>query len=125
MVKIQQKKDIIKKYKKWGKLRNFYNIDNVPVGVATKLMTGWPNVDPTSAQNLSPTMKEMVRIAKQYNGKLHGYVVPVESGRDDARISFEGFYIKADPRTAKKISNDTRPDEFDEIKTNYWRFWWD
>ena len=88
-------------------------------------MTEWPNVDPYSTHNLSPMMTEMVRIAKQYNGKLHGYVVPVESGRDDARITFEGFYIKADPRTAIKISNETRPDEFAEIKTNYWRFWWD
>lgn len=88
-------------------------------------MTGWPNVDPKGTQNFSPTMKEMVRIAKKYNGKLHGYVVPVESGRDDARITFEGFYIKADPRTALEVSNSTRPDEFDEIKKNIWRFWWD
>jgi len=90
-------------------------------------MTGYPNVDPNDRQNNSPTMKEMVRIAKQYNGKLHGYVVPVESGRDDARISFEGFYIKAGPRTAIEVSNRTSPDEFDEVevKTNYWRFWWD
>jgi len=77
---------------------------------------------PLQAKDIETRLQE---IAKKYNGKLHGYVVPVESGREDARISFEGFYIKTDPRTAIEVSNSTRPDEFDEIKTNYWRFWWD
>lgn len=122
---MKQKKDIIKKYKRWGKLKNFYNIEKVPPGIASKLMTGHPNINPDETQNDSPTMRDMVKIAKQYKGTLGGYVVPVESGRDDARITFDEFTIKAPLRTVIRLQNDLYPNECDEVKKGYWRFWWD
>ena len=122
---MKQKKDIIKKYKTWGKLNNYYSISKVPPGVASKLMTGFPNIDPNDTQNNSPMMKDMVKIAKKYKGTLGGYVIPVESGRDDARISFDEFTVKASMRVVMQLRSDVRPDECDEVKKGYWRFWWD
>lgn len=114
---------------------NFFRIEKVPPDVVRKLMTGWPNVMKSDRQNFSPTVTTMVKLCEKYNGTLEGYVIPVESGRDDARISFDGFILNTTVTEAKKVramlsKADKRrvghaPDEFSEVKTGFWRFWWD
>lgn len=121
---MEQKIDAIKKYKIYGRLDGFFNIKNVPPGIAEKLMTGWPNVDPEDTQNVSPTMKKMVQIAKKYKGKLEGHVISVKSHKPDARISFEGFTITIPDKAALQLMKSLKPDEFSKIKGK-WRFWWD
>ncbi len=82
-------------------------------------------------------------MASRHNGTLEGYVIPVSTGRDDARISIDGFTIKASRKEAMKLRDELRkrkhkeewegetirwteePDELDEVRPGYWRFWWD
>ena len=95
----------------------------MPPGLAGKLMTGYPNIDPEDTQNVSPTMKEMVQIAKNHKGKLEGYVIPVKSGRKDARISFVGFTIAASDKVASRLISSLSPDGVSKVKGK-WRFLW-
>jgi hypothetical protein len=118
--------DLEKKDPDWRKsLKNFYRVDNVPPKVAKTLLTGQPNVNPEDRQNNSPRMKEMIELAEKNKGLLEGYVVAEESGRPDARISFDGMTIEANERKAKQLKRLLQPDEFDNKGKNKWRMWWD
>jgi len=122
---------------------SYYRFEKLPVSEARKMMTGEPNVDPEDNQNSSPTTKEMIDMAAKHNGTMEGYVIPVVTKRDDARISFDGFTIRASKQEAMKLQREVKkrkhtemwegeeitwneaPDEFDEVRPGYWRFWWD
>ena len=122
---------------------SYYRFNNLPVSDAKKAMTGEPNIDPEDGQNSSPTAKEMVLMAAKHRGTMEGYVIPVATKRDDSRISFDGFTIRATKEEAhkrrkelkskqhteewegEKITWTEAPDEFDEVRPGYWRFWWD
>ena len=122
---------------------SYYRFNDLPVTDANRTMQGEPNVDPDDGQNSSPTSKEMVQMAGKHNGTLEGYVIPVATKRDDARISFDGFTIRATNEEAHKLRKELKskkhteewegekitwteaPDEFDEVRPGYWRFWWD
>lgn len=121
----------------------YYRFENLPAGEGRRMMTGGPNISPEDYQNRSPSAKEMLSIASKYNGTLEGYVIPVATGRDDARISVDAFTIKASKEEALKLRKELKsrkhteewegekmtwteePDEFDEVRPGYWRFWWD
>lgn len=102
----------------------FFRIKNVPPSVAKKLTKGTPKLYLMDRQGNSPTSKRMIEITKRYNGTLEGYVIPVISGRDDARVSFDGFTIKTSETNAMRLKRELKPDEFD-LYENGWRFWWD
>ena len=122
---------------------SYYRFEKLPASEARKMTTGEPNIDPEDNQNGSPTAKEMVSMAAQHNGTMEGYVIPKATGRDDARISIDGFTIKASRKEAMKLRDELRkrkhkeewegetirwteePDELDEVRPGYWRFWWD
>jgi hypothetical protein len=105
--------------------KNYFDIQGVPPSVAKSLMTGDPNVDPNDTQNNSPTMAEMVELAEKYNGTLFGYVIPVESGRDDARITFDGVVLPVEEVVGLRLGRDLGADEADLTKDGQFRLWWD
>jgi hypothetical protein len=122
---------------------SYYRFNNLPVTDAKRAMTGEPNIDPDDGQNSSPTAKEMIQMASKHNGTMEGYVIPAATKRDDARISLDGFTIRATKEEAQKLRKELKgrkhteewegekitwteePDEFDEVRPGYWRFWWD
>jgi len=122
---------------------SYYRFENLPASDARRMMTGGLNIDPEDNQNRSPSTKEMIRLAGKYNGTLEGYVIPKATGRDDARISIDGFTMRASKEEAvkqrkelknrkhaeewegEKITWTEEPDEFEEVRPGYWRFWWD
>jgi len=122
---------------------SYYRFEKLPLSEARKMMTGDPNINPEDGQNSSPTAREMMEIAAKHNGTMEGYVIPVSTKRDDARISFDGFTIKASKEDAMKLQRELKarkhtekwegeeitwnegPDEFNEVRPGYWRFWWD
>ena len=122
---------------------SYYRFNNLPVTDAKRAMTGEPNINPEDGQNSSPTAKEMVQMAAKHQGTMEGYVIPVATKRDDARISIDGFTIRASKEEAVKLRKELKsrkhaeewegekitwtedPDEFDEVRPGYWRFWWD
>jgi len=106
-------------------IEDYYRFVGVPPSLAKDLLTGWPNVEPCYKQNDSPTMRAMVLLAERHKGTLEGYVIPVETGRWDARIVFDGFTITATKEEAERLAWKLKPDEFDEISPGKWRFWWD
>jgi hypothetical protein len=109
------------------KLKEFFHIANVPVEVIELMLTGAPYIDPEGAQNSSPTVRELVALAKEHPGStLGGYVIPVDSGRDDARISLDTIYLKVPGKTATKLKRALKPDEYAYYKDiKSYRFWWD
>ncbi len=119
----KQKLDLLKSYGEYRK--DGFRIRNVPVEVAEKLYGPWPNLNPEESFNNSPKMKKLVELAKQYNGTLEGDVFPVESGRSDARISFDAIYLKCSKEDAQRLRHNLKPNEFDLEKDGTYRFWWD
>jgi len=93
--------------------------------IGKELLTGWPNVDPEDVQNDSPTMHEMVDTALKYKGSLKGYVITVESEREDARIRFDGFTIKIPKKDALELKEKLKPNDFQELDQDTFWFWWD
>jgi hypothetical protein len=75
------------------------------------------------AQNFSPKAGALIEFAKEHNGKLGGYIIPSENGREDARVTIETIYLP-DEKTAKEYAKKTKPDEFGK-EGKYWRLWWD
>lgn len=106
-----------------------YTIENIPPTLAKKILTGQTNINPKDRQNNSPTMGTLVSLAMKYHGFVGGYVIPVASKRDDARIILDTLYIPvALGIIINKLKNKTNPDEFDEVMIKgktYMRFWWD
>lgn len=102
----------------------FFRVVGVPTEVAKTLYFASPPLTPNSRQNDSPKMSKMVKIAEKYNGVLEGYVIPIESKREDARVTFDGFIIKVDEKTALALKKLLKPDEFSPQEKGY-RFWWD
>jgi len=98
--------------------------ERVPPKVARELMTGYPNVDPRDTHNFSPTMREMLELVEEYEGTLRGYIVHTESGRDDARITFDGFCIRCSYKVAFELAVSYRPDEARKEEEGFY-FWWD
>jgi len=86
--------------------KSFGLFENLPVETAEKLMTGYPNVDPKDTQNNSPTAKELLKLAKENDGKIGGYIIPEDAGRDDSRIQFTSVQLKINKEKALDISND-------------------
>lgn len=119
----EQKLELLKSYGEYNK--DDFFLSHVPPETAEQLLIGWPNVEPKERQNSSPTMKTMVELAKQYNGTLGGYCIPVESGRSDARISFDTLFLKISREDATKLRRSLKPNEFDLKKDGTYRFWWD
>jgi hypothetical protein len=75
-------------------------------------------------------MKNMIEIAAKHHGTLEGYVIPVETGRDDARISFDGMTLHLSRDEAQKLYDEFEHTQhhvnhFDEKAKNTYRFWWD
>jgi hypothetical protein len=110
--------------------KNIFYIGNVPAFEAERyFLMHYPNQPAMlryeDRQNESPTMREMVNITKKYDGRLFGYVIPFESGRPDAGIIFDGFVIRVSKTVANRLKDKYRPDEFNEVAKNMWRFWWD
>lgn len=93
--------------------------------IGKELSTGWPNVDSEDVQNNSPTMREMIDTTLKYEGTLTGYVITVESGRDDARIRFDGFTIKLPTKDALELKEKLKPNDFRELEQDTFWFWWD
>jgi hypothetical protein len=122
---------------------SYYRFEKLPVSEARKMVTGDPNVDPEDNQNSSPSSREIIELAARHNGTIEGYVIPVATQRDDARISLDGFTIRASKNDAMKLQRELKqrkhtemwegeettwneaPNEFDEVRPGYWRFWWD
>ncbi len=109
-----------------GKWRKYiWWFDGVPPAFGRKLITEHPNIiAPGSNHNDSPTAKEIVELTERYNGEINGYAIPPESGRDDSRVTFDGFVIRTDEATARKLQDQLKPDEFSP-QNGGWRFWWD
>lgn len=103
----------------------FVSFDGLNPQIGQQLLTGWPNVDPEDVQNDSPTMRKMVDIVLKYEGTLKGYLIPVETGRDDARIRFDGFTIKLPKRDALELNEKLKPNDFQELDQDTFWFWWD
>jgi len=103
----------------------FVSFDELNPDIGKQLLTGWPNVDPEDVQNNSPTMREMVDITLKHKGTLKGYLIPVETGRDDARIRFDGFTIKLSKKVALELKKKLKPNDFSELDQKTFRFWWD
>lgn len=131
----RQKKDLVKPYfSKWQEKKDLksrlWYFRGMPPKKAKKLLTGWPNVEPSERHNFSPKMEMMVRLAKKKNGLLGGYIIPVETGRDDARIQFTSLLIPMS-EDIEMIKNLSEPDEFEKnldipnLKGKYYRLWWD
>jgi hypothetical protein len=112
-------------------LKDYFHIEGVPLKIIEQLKGNKPEFDLKDAQNESPNHKEMISIIKKHKGSLLcGYVIPLTSGRDDARVSFDTIYLKTDELTARQLSmtDVSQPDEFDEIEfkgKKYFRLWWD
>jgi|WetSurMetagenome_2_1015567.scaffolds.fasta_scaffold51167_6 hypothetical protein len=119
----KQKLELLKPYGEYDK--DYFHIGKVPPEVAEQLYGDWPNLSAEESFNNSPTMKELVDLTKQYNGTLSGYCIPVESGREDARISFDAIYLKCTKEEAQKLKRKYSPDEFDRKADGSYRFWWD
>ncbi len=109
----------------YDKRHNYFGFSGVTPKEAEMWMATHPAVlDPGDAQNMSPTNAEMIEIAKKHRGTLFGYAIPPESGRSDARVSFEGFILPISELQALRLQNDLRADEFDKVRGGY-RYWWD
>lgn len=104
---------------------NFFYVHEVPVSKAKEMLGRPYGVNPTETQNNSPIMKDMIGLAEHHNGTLFGYVIPKESGRQDARITFDGVMLKIDDSTAQKLRDKFHPDEFSREDDGRYRFWWD
>lgn len=105
---------------------DFFVFDNLPVKDAIETINQNVGIiDMKEGQGDSPDNFTMLRIVDLHHGVLEGYVVPPESGRDDARISFTGFTIPASRDNAERMRKMYRPDEFDETTPRHFRFWWD
>jgi hypothetical protein len=109
-------------------LKDFFHIAEVPVDVIEPFTEGEkPFLNPDDTQNSSPSVRELLALAKRFPGStVGGYVIPTESGRDDARISLDTIYIKAPGTVATKLKRELKPDEYSYNKeTKSYRFWWD
>jgi hypothetical protein len=100
-----------------------YFFEGLSASEARPLMTGYPNFDPQDVQNLSPTAQEMVKIAEEYNGILMGHVIPVETNRDDVRITVTGFTVRIPRDKAGELKKRLIPASFHETKEGctFWR----
>ena len=116
----------------------------LPPSKAKELMTGYPNIDPDSTQNNSPTQQQLINAAQLHNGYLEGYVIKVESEREDSRITCDGIALLLTEEEAQELQQEWEADEFnkqtltqnihnghlpktlvkEEGKT-YYRYWWD
>jgi hypothetical protein len=102
-----------------------FQFTNVTPEMAGLWMSTFPKyLDPEDVQNMSPTMKELVDLARGHGGTLGGYAIPPESGRSDARITFDEMVLPLDELQARRIQDVIRADEFEKVKGG-WRFWWD
>lgn len=129
-----QNLEAVKPYSDYSRGHDYIHFKAMPASVAKKLLTGNPNADPDDYVNYSPTIRRMVRLAEMHGGTLEGYAIPVESGRDDARIDFDGFSLPVSLAKAQKIIQQERqedesqrvrkPDELYEIPGGV-RLWWD
>ncbi len=113
---------------------SYYRFEKLPVLKARRMAKGEPNINPEDGQNRSPTAKEMIDLAAKHNGTMEGYVIPIATKRDDARISLDGFTIRATKEEAKKLQRELKnrkhteewegekitwteaPDEFDKVR---------
>jgi hypothetical protein len=122
-MKEEQKIELVKPFGDYKK--DYFSIDDVPPEIVEQLFGDWPNTHPQDRQNNSPNVKKMVKLAKQYNGTLDGYCIPVASGREDARISFDALNLKVTKEDAKRLKRNLKPNDF-KLKEDgsYW-FWWD
>jgi RNA polymerase-binding transcription factor DksA len=109
---------------------NFFKISRVSPTEAEEIMKTAPGlISPDGRTNYSPTMREMIKIAKENNGKLFGHAAP-----SSGYVFFDGFVLDVSEAKAQEIvgklaktpnDNDTSaPDEFSKVKSGY-RFWWD
>lgn len=114
--------EILKSYGKYSD--SYFSVNFVPFSVAQNLTEGITKLDLNESQNESPTMKELLELAKKYNGLLCGYVIPKASKREDYRINFDAIVLPITEIIAKKLKRKLKPDEFDKTKQG-WRFWWD
>ena len=121
----KQKIELVKPLAKYGFKESFFNFADLPAETAKQLLSAWPNVNPKDRQNSSPTMKKLVETATEYNGTLNGYCIPVESGRDDARITFDAVVLKIDKQTMLKLKRSLKPNNTSLLADGSYRFWWD
>jgi len=110
--------------------QEFGRFKGLPPGEAVKIMDGEPLLDPEDCQNGSPTASELVCLAERYPGStLSGYVIPVESGRDDSRVTIDGVRLADVPlgdleRIETELESATRCKK--RIRsTCLFDFWWD
>ena len=103
--------------------RDYMMVAGVPPEVARKLLEEDP-FGLEQQQNCSPTMEEMISLCEIHGGTLEGYIIPAESGRADARTTFEGFSIDVNEMTARMLRESLEPDEFDLNDDCQYRFWW-
>ena len=121
----KQRVDLIPAELRGHGFQGYISFEGLSPQIAKELLTGWPNVDPEDGQNDSPTEREMVDIVQKYDGTLKGYVITVESGREDARIRFDGFTIKIPKKDALEMKEKLKPNDFEELAEDTFRFWWD
>jgi len=122
--KRKQRVDLLKPFITDFDPKDVSYFERVPLEIAKELMTGYPNVNPEDRQNYSPTMKRMIEIVEKYGGTLDGYIVHVESGRWDARITFDAFTIRCSYKVAFELVNRLKPDDARKMKEGFY-FWWD
>jgi len=101
---------------------DYWSVGGVPPAVARELLNDEGDMD--EYHNSAPTHEEMLEICESHNGTLEGYIIPKESGRNDARVMFDGFTLDTDELSAHRLAVSMHPDEFDQTN-NGWRFWWD
>ncbi len=121
----KQKADLIPEELRGHGFRGYVSFEGLSAKIGNELLMGWPNADPEGRQNDSPTMREMVDITLKYAGTLEGYIITVESGREDTRIQFDGFTIKIPKKEALEMKERLKPRNFDEFDQETFRFWWD
>lgn len=110
--------------KKPVKYDEYMHYEGAPLGVMKRLVASG-EADPEDAQNEAPVIKEMMRIGKGVKGyTLHGYRI---CGRDDARVSVEGFDITRTMTRAEqtKWGEDFRGADACAVTPRGVHTWWD
>lgn len=123
--KVDKNVVILLKYRQSGNPDEYFRVENVPLVAAKRVTKGPTRLHLRMSQNNSPTMGQMLALAKKHRGSLEGYVIPKSSGREDARITFDGVTLTLTPDKARQLARKISPDEFDQVSPTKWRFWWD
>ena len=106
--------------------------DAIPALEMAVIMDHLPDTNKNDTQNNSPSFAEFVKVGLHYDGQMwfHGYRVLL--GREDERITIEGYYAHQDVANAILSELVIKQDTIDEYGLyrhatlgEVYRAWWD